>query len=174
MSVSNSTTARVRGSGAVKAALVDAAAQMLGEFGPRGISVRDVADRAGVNHGQVHHYFGGKRALLEAAMRHLAHEAFDHSSVLAGNSPYPPVLAFAETTVASMLGKVARYSEVVSDRLHGVLAALLVDRRAVVVDNSYRKLSSYYDCWLRDVAECPLLPTERPEPRTSARLGRAP
>jgi len=96
VSVSNSTTARVRGSDAVKAALVDAAAKMLGEFGPRGISVRDVADRAGVNHGQVHHYFGGKRALLEAAMRHLAHEAFDHSSVLAGNSPYPPVLAFAE------------------------------------------------------------------------------
>ncbi len=84
------------GSDAVKAALVDAAAKMLGEFGPRGISVRDVADRAGVNHGQVHHYFGGKRALLEAAMRHLAHEAFDHSSVLAGNSPYPPVLTFAE------------------------------------------------------------------------------
>ncbi len=96
MSTADSTTARVRGGDAVKAALVEATAKMLGEFGPRGVSVRDVSDRAGVNHGQVHHYFGSKRALLEAAMRHLAREAFDHSSALAGNSLYPPVLAFAE------------------------------------------------------------------------------
>ena len=91
-----STTTRIRGSDAVKAALIEATAAMLGEVGPRGISVRDVADRAGVNHGQVHHYFGGKRALLEAAMQYLAREAFDRSRALAGDSPYPPVLAFAE------------------------------------------------------------------------------
>ena len=96
MSAANSTTSRARGGEAVKAALVEATAQLLGEVGPRGISVRDVADRAGVNHGQVHHYFGGKRALLEAAIRHLAQTAFDHSRALAGDSLYPPLLAFAE------------------------------------------------------------------------------
>ena len=34
-----------------------------------GGAARHLAERAGVNHGQVHHYFGGKRGLLEAAMR---------------------------------------------------------------------------------------------------------
>ena len=96
MSAADSTTSRVRGGDAVKSALVEATAKMLSEVGPRGISVRDVADRAGVNHGQVHHYFGGKRALLEAAMRHLAREAFDQSRALAGDSLYPPLLAFTE------------------------------------------------------------------------------
>ena len=96
MSAADSTISRVRGGDAVKSALVEATAKMLSEVGPRGISVRDVADRAGVNHGQVHHYFGGKRALLEAAMRHLAREAFDQSRALAGDSLYPPLLAFTE------------------------------------------------------------------------------
>jgi AcrR family transcriptional regulator len=87
---------KVRGSDAVKAALVDAAAHMLGEVGPRGISIRDVADRAGVNHGQVHHYFGGKRELLKAAMRHLARGHFEHASELAQGSLLPPVLSLAD------------------------------------------------------------------------------
>ncbi len=87
---------RVRGGEAVKAALVEAAAQMLGEVGPRGISVRDLADRAGVNHGQVHHYFGGKRPLLEAAMRYLARGHYEHSRELAGDAAVPPALSLAE------------------------------------------------------------------------------
>ena len=84
------------GSDAVKAALIAAAAQMLGESGPRLLSVRDVARRAGVNHGQVHHCFGGKRGLLEAAMRHLARGHYEHARELAGGSRYPPALSLAE------------------------------------------------------------------------------
>jgi AcrR family transcriptional regulator len=85
-----------RGSHAVKAALIDAAAEMLGEVGPRALSVREVAQRAGVNHGQVHHYFGGKRGLLEAAMRKLAREHYEHALELSGDAPFPPVLSLAE------------------------------------------------------------------------------
>ena len=92
----SATAPRVRGSAAVKAALIAAAADMLGEVGPRNISVRDVADRAGVNHGQIHHYFGGKRGLLEAAMQHLAREHFDHAMALQGDGAYPPPLSLAE------------------------------------------------------------------------------
>jgi len=90
------TPARVRGSDAVKAALVQSAAQLLGEVGPRGLSVREVAERAGVNHGQVHHYFGGKRELLKAAMRHLAQSHFEHSTALSQGATLPPVLSLAE------------------------------------------------------------------------------
>ena len=69
---------------------------MLGEVGPNSISVRDVARRAGVNHGQVHHYFGGKRGLLVAAMRKLAQDHFTASNERTGGNPIPPVFALAE------------------------------------------------------------------------------
>lgn len=80
----------------MRAALVAAAAEMLSATGPRSISVRDVARRAGVNHGQVHHYFGGKRGLLVAAMRKLAKDHFDANNARTGGNPIPPVFAIAE------------------------------------------------------------------------------
>lgn len=86
---------QTRGSEVVRAALIDQAAKMLGEVGPSRISVRDVAARAGVNHGQVHHYFGGKRGLLNAAMTHLARGHYEHSNALRGDAPFPPVLSLA-------------------------------------------------------------------------------
>jgi AcrR family transcriptional regulator len=98
MSVADAPPTRVRGSDAVKTALIEAAASMLGEVGPRGISVRDVAERAGVNHGQVHHYFGGKRGLLKAAMAFLARKHFDHARQRSEGSVFPPILSLAEDT----------------------------------------------------------------------------
>ncbi|MCP4906339.1 MAG: TetR family transcriptional regulator [bacterium] len=87
---------RIRGGEAVKTALIDAAAEMLGEIGPSHISVREIAERAGVNHGQVHHYFGGKRPLLEAAMKQLAHGHFEYARMLTGDSIFPPALSLSQ------------------------------------------------------------------------------
>jgi len=98
MSFAEAPSTRVRGSDAVKNALIEAAAAMLGEVGPRGVSVRSVAERAGVNHGQVHHYFGGKRGLLKAAMVFLARNHFDHARQLSEGSVFPPILSLAEDT----------------------------------------------------------------------------
>lgn len=53
-----------RGREQVRAALIRAAAELFAERGPAAVSVRDVAARAGVNHGLVHLYFGSKRDLL--------------------------------------------------------------------------------------------------------------
>ncbi|NNL68270.1 MAG: TetR family transcriptional regulator [Myxococcales bacterium] len=88
--------APARGSEAVRDALVASAAVRLAEVGPKALSVRDVARRAGVNHGQVHHYFGGKRALLMAAMRKLAAEHFARASERAGDDLVPPPLSLSE------------------------------------------------------------------------------
>ena len=96
MSAAQADSSRVRGSEAVRAALIQAAAEMLGEVGPKSLSVRDLADRAGVNHGQIHHYFGGKRGLLEAAMRHLARAHFAHALEKTGEADYPPPLSLNE------------------------------------------------------------------------------
>lgn len=87
-----------RGRSAVEDALVQAAAELLAERGPRGAGVRDIARRAGVNHGQVHHYFGGKDPLVRAAMRQLAAEHLAHATARSGGAAVPPPLSLAEDT----------------------------------------------------------------------------
>lgn len=72
--------------------LIAATAQLLGEVGPRALSVRAIAERAGVNHGLVHHYFGGKDALLQAAMERLVHEHFDYAMAQSRRQPIPAPL----------------------------------------------------------------------------------
>lgn len=59
------------------------------------MTVRDVARRAGVNHGQVHHYFGSKEALIRAAMSELAADHFHRSMQRAGADDVPPALSLA-------------------------------------------------------------------------------
>lgn len=75
--------------------LINAAADLLGEVGPRAMSVRAIADRAGVNHGLVHHYFAGKEGLLRAAMTRLVHEHAEFAKKQSGGSPVPAPLALA-------------------------------------------------------------------------------
>tara|TARA_B100001059_G_C17814735_1_gene574442 strand:+ start:92 stop:682 length:591 start_codon:yes stop_codon:yes gene_type:complete len=56
----------------VEKRLIDSAAQLLNSVGPNQLSIRDIALHAGVNHAQIHHYFGGKQGLLEATYKQLA------------------------------------------------------------------------------------------------------
>lgn len=62
----------VRGRAASEDALVSAAAELFDEVGPNAVSVRAIAERAGVNHGLVHHYFGSKAGLVQAVLERLA------------------------------------------------------------------------------------------------------
>lgn len=87
---------KVAGSESVKAALIQATGDLLGELGPKAVSVRDIAHKAGVNHGQIHHYFGGKRGLLKAAIRELARDHYAHSLELSGGDAMPPPLSLGE------------------------------------------------------------------------------
>ncbi|MCP4003828.1 MAG: TetR family transcriptional regulator [bacterium] len=87
-----------RGSESVKEALVEAACNGLAEVGPRALSTRSLAERAGVNHGQIHHYFGGKRGLLKAAMSALAAEHWSNSLERSAGEAIPPALSLAEDT----------------------------------------------------------------------------
>jgi len=87
-----------RGGDAVRSALIEAACEGLAEVGPRALSTRNLAERAGVNHGQIHHYFGGKRPLLEAAMARLAAEHWQNSLERSGGDPIPPALSLAQDT----------------------------------------------------------------------------
>ncbi len=69
------TSAPVRSRAASEQALVSAAASLFEEVGPNAVSVRAIAERAGVNHGLVHHYFGSKAGLVQAVLEQLADES---------------------------------------------------------------------------------------------------
>lgn len=73
--------------------LIRATAELLGEVGPNSLSIRAIAERAGVNHGLVHHYFGGKDALLRAAMEHLVHEHHAYAMEQSSRQPLPAPFA---------------------------------------------------------------------------------
>lgn len=60
-----------RGADEVREALVAAAARLLGHSAPERISGRRLAEEAGVNYGLVHHYFGGKEAVLREGFNRL-------------------------------------------------------------------------------------------------------
>jgi AcrR family transcriptional regulator len=59
---------RRRDAEGARATLVEAAARLLTERAPNSITGRDIAARAGVNYGLLHHYFGGRDAALSAGM----------------------------------------------------------------------------------------------------------
>lgn len=56
----------------VVAAVLAAAGELFADKGPAATSIREVAARAGVNHGLLHRHFGSKRQLLAATLQHLA------------------------------------------------------------------------------------------------------
>lgn len=55
-------------------ALIDAAIAVIGERGSLGVTMAEIAGRAGVSSALAHHYFGAKNDLIEATMRHLLTE----------------------------------------------------------------------------------------------------
>lgn len=58
----------------VEKKLIESAAELVGSIGPNQLTIRDIASHAGVNHAQIHHYFGGKDELLKATYKLLAFE----------------------------------------------------------------------------------------------------
>jgi TetR/AcrR family transcriptional regulator, repressor for neighboring sulfatase len=50
------------------AAVIEATVELLAEAGPRTLSVRQVAERAGVNHALVHRHFGTKDEIVRRAL----------------------------------------------------------------------------------------------------------
>jgi len=65
---------RPYGGEAVREALIAAATELFAKFGPGGVSVRQIASQAQVNHGLVHRHFGSKEALLAAVLEQLTRE----------------------------------------------------------------------------------------------------
>jgi AcrR family transcriptional regulator len=69
----------------VVAAALAAAADLFAERGPAATSIRDIAARAGVNHGLIHRHFGSKDKLVGAVLDYLGQYLAD---LLASDSPH--------------------------------------------------------------------------------------
>ncbi len=65
---------KAKGRQNVEKKLIESASELVGSIGPNQLTIRDIADHAGVNHAQIHHYFGGKDGLLVATYKLLAFE----------------------------------------------------------------------------------------------------
>ncbi|WP_419552573.1 helix-turn-helix domain-containing protein [Candidatus Poriferisodalis sp.] len=58
-----------RGPEAVQARLLDAVRDLLADRSPADVTAKEIVASAGVNHGQIHHYFGSKEALAASTIR---------------------------------------------------------------------------------------------------------
>ncbi len=65
-----------------RAQVLTAATEVLGESGNGGMSMRAVADRAGVRLSLVHYHFGSKQGLLDAVLDHLTEGVLDRQRAL--------------------------------------------------------------------------------------------
>lgn len=64
-----------------KAAILDAAAQLIAERGYHAVRVADIAKVVGTSSGLVHYHFPGKSDVLTLALSHAISRAFDRQSV---------------------------------------------------------------------------------------------
>jgi TetR/AcrR family transcriptional regulator, repressor for neighboring sulfatase len=69
------------------AAVQQAAVELLAERGPREVTVRTVAARAGVNHALIHRHFGTKDALIRAVVSEQSREIGARAAELRGADP---------------------------------------------------------------------------------------
>lgn len=61
----------------VRTSLLRAAIELFAARGPGNVSVRQIAEAAGVNHGLVHYYFGSKDGLIAASLDRCARDVAD-------------------------------------------------------------------------------------------------
>jgi exopolysaccharide biosynthesis predicted pyruvyltransferase EpsI/GT2 family glycosyltransferase len=67
----------------------------------------------------------------------------------------------------------APHETIITDRLHAGILAALLQRQAIVYDNSYGKISTYFDCWMQGVPGIELRRAEAEQLDDVAELPRA-
>ena len=63
-----------------RAAILDAAAQLIAERGYHSVRISDIASVVGISTGAVHYYFPAKSDVLTAALRHVVDHTFERQS----------------------------------------------------------------------------------------------
>ena len=115
------TTSKNKGRKSVEKRLIDSTEELVASISPNQLTIRDIADHAGVNHGQIHHYFGNKEGLLKATYRQMAFEhgeQLDRRDISANNLP--------DTAL----------SDITNDYFSAIIRAVLDNKMDVVVQEN--------------------------------------
>jgi AcrR family transcriptional regulator len=90
----NQALIRPHGPAEVRAAAVAAATELFAERPPGAVTIRQIAERAGVNHALVHRYIGTKEDLLRAVLEQNARTAERLTGELGGGVALDRIVAF--------------------------------------------------------------------------------
>jgi AcrR family transcriptional regulator len=98
--------------GDLRAALIESALEIIEEIGPRGLTIREVARRAGVSHAAPYRHYADKDELILAVVERgfeLLHENMQVARELAGDDPLLQFAASGEAYVDFALRYPAYY-----------------------------------------------------------------
>ncbi len=95
-------------------AILEAAEDLFSAGGFEGVSVRDIAARAGVSHALVHRYFGSKQDIYKAVVTH------DQERILRAAKDSPDLRSALPLMMADMIGPRRQYATLISHAvIHG-------------------------------------------------------
>ena len=98
--------------GDLPTALIEAALEIIDEFGPQGLTIRKVAQRAGVSHAAPYRHFPDKDYLILAVVEHgfeLLDQAMEQARADAGDDPLAQFAASGEAYLQFALSYPAYY-----------------------------------------------------------------
>lgn len=98
--------------GDLRTALIEAALEIIDEFGPQGLTIRKVAHRAGVSHAAPYRHFPDKDDLILAVVERgfeLLDEEMDRARSAAGDDPLAQFAASGEAYLSFAMGYPAYY-----------------------------------------------------------------
>ena len=55
---------------------------------------------------------------------------------------------------------ISKYKRIISNRLHGAILSILMDKEVYIIDNSYGKNQQYFETWLKDTKGIYYIPTK--------------
>jgi AcrR family transcriptional regulator len=110
---------RGRGREATTAAILDAAEELFSAHGFSAVTVRDIAERAGVSHALVHRYLGSKDDIYRAVLKRGEH------GILQAAPGIPDILETASLMLREGLGERRQYVRLIA---HSALHGLSYDR----------------------------------------------
>ena len=108
-----------RGREATTAAILDAAEELFSAHGFSAVTVRDIAERAGVSHALVHRYLGSKDDIYRAVLKRGEH------GILQAAPGIPDILETASRMLREGLGERRQYVRLIA---HSALHGLSYDR----------------------------------------------
>lgn len=129
-------------------ALISAASELFGAHGPEGVSVRQVAEAAGVSPAMIHYYFKDKRGLMRAVLERgldrmlniITEVVADREGRVTGNfiDRYVHALAaepsLPQLMIREVLSGKSPYQRVIAERFVQKAAALMPARLAADID----------------------------------------